>query len=411
MRKSCRPNWPIIMAAAATFLLLLGCSVLAIGQTAPLAPGTVYNVAPETCPGTGWAQGMVCYSANVACPGANPIVAPIQLDFGVLMPTNPSGLIVLFSGGDGISPSYDQGDDAQFATAYYKKYNYTAVQTMWGGGVVPWEQANGSADYNVLQSACRPAAFLYWARYNTNPNNGPILFPTTQGAGMCAQGFSAGSAALGYVLAWYGGANYIDKVELLAGPIASDIAQGCVVPAGPPQNICQGSPSYCQGWQSGTGGLSEEPSYKTGVHYMRDWTGDNSCRGTQNTTQQSYSNWLAQSIVNGPSGGGGTFFYPNTSMQSWLCQSDVDGDYNESAPQGWIFYSQVAAQGAPPHFNVIAVGNLGQTTNACTGPEGVIGGYISSTSSLYANQLGFDAISTDMADLHNSQTIACQKLH
>ena len=347
---------------------------------------------------------MTCYSATVSCLNSNPAVAPIQLDFGVLMHANPHGLIVILSGGNGTMPTYAPGADSTFATNYYNN-GYTVVQTKWGGGTTPWELANGSNDYNVLQAACRPAGFLYYARYNTNPQNGPVLFPTTQTAGMCVHGFSAGSAAAAFVLAWYGGASFIDKVELLSGPVVSDIAQGCVVPP-PPHgiDICGTNPSYCQGWPAG--GLIESPDYVFGTEdHIRMWTGDNSCRGPQNTTQASYNAWLAQSIVNGPNGGGGNFLYPKTAMQAWLCSSDTDGTYNESGPQGWIFYSQVAQQSSlPNNFLVNAVGSCGE-------PEGVVTGYVSSTSRFYPNSKGVDAITTDMSDLAHSQTVACQNLH
>ena len=58
---------------------------------------------------------------------------------------------------------------------------------------------------------------------------------------MCAQGFSAGSGALGYALAWYGAATsaeyHLDKVALLSGPVFSDIEQGCEDPIPPPQTV------------------------------------------------------------------------------------------------------------------------------------------------------------------------------
>jgi hypothetical protein len=223
---------------------------------------------------------------------------------------------------------------------------------------------------------------------------------------MCAQGSSAGSAALAYATAWYGAADptvgYLDKLELVSGPVFSDIAQGCYVPTPPatvpPVNICASNPNYCLGWQAG--GLSESPSYVGGAQFaVQSWTGDSSCRGSRPTVQGSYNAWLAQSIVNGPNGGGGQFNYPKTSILAWLCASDVQGVNNNSAPEGWLFYKQVGSSGVSPlDFWVSAV-------NLCSDTEGVAQGTVAG--SLYTGLDGFDAITQDMAG--NSLTRACQK--
>jgi hypothetical protein len=223
--------------------------------------------------------------------------------------------------------------------------------------------------------------------------------------GMCAQGASAGSAALAYSVAWYGAADattgYLDKLELVSGPVFSDIAQGCEVPA-PPNgvNICQTNPTYCVGWP--TGGQVESPSYIGGAQYaVESWTGDTSCRGSSPTGTTSYNNWLAQSIVNGPNGGGASYSYPNTAMQAWLCSSDVQGVNNNSAPEGWLFYSQVgSSSNRPIGFSVTAVGT-------CSDPEGVGQGVVSAGP--YQGMTGFAAITQDMADPVNSHTRSCQK--
>jgi hypothetical protein len=394
---------PLSMLAG-TFMFLAICSQLASAQSPPFQPGTLSSLASQgACPsGMGWAQGETCYTATVTCP--NTQVSSIQLELGIKIPSaNPAGVIVILSGGGGTSPTYGAGADAQFANAYYTN-NYTVVQTQWGtSSGNDWEIANNTGtDLNILQAACRPAAVLNFVRYNTNYSVVPQLYFT--GKGMCAHGFSAGSAAIGYSLAFYGAANYLDKAELLSGPVLSDIAQGCVVPQEGNINICGGSQSYCQGWPST--GLSESPNYVMGTEtYIWAWTGDTSCRGTQNTTQASYNNWLAQSIVNGPNGGSGSFNYPNTSMQGWLCSSDTDGTYNESGPEGWLFYSQVGGQSQPPqNFEVFAVGG-------CQGVEGVPQGNVSSTSTKYANDQGLTAIVYDMSDPNNSKTQVCQNLH
>ena len=114
---------------------------------------------------------------------------------------------------------------------------------------------------------------------------------------------------------------------------------------------------------------------------------------------------MAESIVNGANGGGGSFLYPNTSMLSWLCSSDTDGTYNNSAPEGWLYYAQIGAQSTlPQNFSVISVGG-------CSGPEGVVNGNVSNTSSLYSGVLGQTAIVRDMSDQTGTATQICQNLH
>ena len=45
-------------------------------------------------------------------------------------------------------------------------------------------------------------------------------------AGICAQGFSMGSSAIAYSLAYYNAASILDNVELVSGPPASNIMDG-----------------------------------------------------------------------------------------------------------------------------------------------------------------------------------------
>lgn len=285
-------------------------------------------------------------------------------------------------------------------------YNYAVVQTQW---IHDWEQVNWDPvqvyPYSIQNAACLPATFLHFVRYNLNS---PVMYTT---GGMCAQGASAGSGALGYSLAWCGAgdvnAGYIDKVELISGPVFSDIAQGCYVPQPPntvpPVDICGGanSPAWCVGWPGG--GLSELPSYVGGDQYaVGSWTGDSSCRGSSPTSQTSYNNWLSQSIVNGPNGGGGSFYYPKTLMQAWLCASDTEGTYNNSAPEGFLFYQQVGnAVGLPIDFQETAVTN-------CSTVEGVTDGMI--MAGPYNGDKGMEAIAYDMADPVNTKTQVCHKI-
>ncbi len=116
---------------------------------------------------------------------------------------------------------------------------------------------NGTGLYgdNIRYAACRPASFLKYIYNNVFSQNGV-------GAGMCAQGASAGSAAIVYALSWYGAdapppnGYPLDKVTLSSGPVYSDIEQGCEVVANTPAptiNICTSSTQLgCTGWTATT---------------------------------------------------------------------------------------------------------------------------------------------------------------
>ncbi len=384
------------MKASLPYLLLIALAVLActVDSKAQSAPGTVTVTGKHggdgTCPShEGFGSRLTCYDATVTnCPNTD----SISLVFGYASPSStPNGLVVFLSGAGGTAATVYPGGDGTFAQSYYNN-NYNIVQLAWS---YDWELTNapGNSSHaaSILSAACRQAAFLYWARYNTaSNNNGPVVFPTTQQnsqAGMCVQGFSAGSAATAYSLAYYGAASYVDKVELLSGPVFSDIAQGCAVPAGPNVNICGGSPSYCYGWPSG--GQSEAPTYVFGTEkWLQSWTGNAKCAGGSPTNNSDKTGWLDQSIVNNPNGGA-TFSYPQTMMSAWLCTSDTDGTYNESAPEGWLFYNQIGGSGTLAPFQVTAVSN-------CSGPEGVTGGTVNN-----GTQHATDAITADMSTSTN----------
>ncbi len=329
----------------------------------PGALGTVSNVAPLTpCPTGpgGYAAGMTCSQATVSCPNT----ADIGVTYGYMAPAGTiQGTVFFHGGGDGTEPQ----DITDFADAY-SAAGLALVQMAWAS---KWEDT-GLATKNVGQAACRPATLMKYIFDNV---------ATTSGAAKCAQGFSAGSAAVAYALAWYGAGSYLDNAELISGPVFSDIEQGCEFPppalltvCGPGQFGCTGasfqdSPSYTPGTADGVGGI----------------TGDTSCGGGPNnntpTTSQSNANWKAMSIVNGTSAP--TFSYPQTSIAGWVCNNGtVAGVGNNSAAQGDIFYQQFSSTsqtGGSFSLNPVSL---------CNGDEGVSEGVFGTLS-------GSDAITDD----------------
>lgn len=312
--------------------------------------GTVSNVnALPTCP-AGYDSGAQCWQATVSCSGT----ADIQVTYGFLQASGtPKGTIVLFGGGTGTQPfsgSYNQ---------LYAQAGYSLVASAWASA---WEDT-GLSQKNIGTAACRPATLLNYIFQN-------VASPGAK----CAQGFSGGSAAVAYALAWYGAPNYLDKVELVSGPVFSDIEQGCVVPQPPPLTVCPQGQFGCVAGDT----FQDSPSYTPGSALaVGQMSGDASCGGASPTSAQSNANWKAMSIVDGTAKS--TFVYPKTSVAGWVC----DNGLNNSAAQGDIFYQQFTDASQTANFMLTPIKN-------CTGAEGV---------DLGQTPTGLEALSALSADM------------
>ena len=218
------------LALAAFCLLTVPIHPVHASSGGSLSLGTVTgNTFMVACGGGQWLSGMTCYSATITgC--AN--VDNINFIYGYLPPSGapPQGVITYFDGGDGTSAV--TAEPLKDMLSYYAGQNYGVVEIAWG---TAWEHTTNA---NIQNAACRPATFLNYV-YNN------IYLPITTGnngnpnAGMCAQGFSAGSTAITYSLAYYGALNQLDAVELISGPVLSDIEQGCEVPQIGSIDICE----------------------------------------------------------------------------------------------------------------------------------------------------------------------------
>jgi hypothetical protein len=278
------------------------------------------------------------------------------------VPNTPvaKGTIIMFIGDGGVQSALS--GTSLFADAYFKA-GYEIVEFVWNDD---WEYTTDpipSGTYgNILDAACRPATFLNYV-YN-NLFLGPINNQQNPSTRFCAHATSAGSAAVAYSLAYYGAGSMLDNVEMISGPVFSDIKQGCEVPA-PQQNvtIC---PAGQPGCQLGVGGSSWtlSPSYLGVASQVGLWTGDTTCRGSAMTSAASNASWLGQSIVNQSTGGQGqppvpTFSYPGTAISAWLCRSVLGGfgQANNSSPQGQLFYAQVGTNQTQVPYAIYAVDN------------------------------------------------------
>ncbi|HEV3307350.1 MAG TPA: hypothetical protein VGZ91_13005 [Candidatus Sulfotelmatobacter sp.] len=417
-------------------LAVIACCLFSISASAqtPLSLGTLTTLGnPSSCnsgsgfyyyiyPNTGLALDMNCQAAKVSgCNNLGVTTSTLNVTIGYLSPvgvvpgvTVANGLVVLHGGGNGTAPE-------SFAlTDNYFRAGYEVVQVVWADD---WEMISDpiTGYGNIQAAACRPATVFNWVNTNLFLTN---VLNNNSRAGMCALGDSAGSAAVAYSMAYYNAGSYLDNVELLSGPVLSDIEQGCQwKPQAASVTVCS-STSNNGGYGCQLGGGSTwtlSPTYLSGANSsVGGWTNDMSCANAnglnQSTTQQSETQWLLQSLVDQSNitglGATPTFNYPSTAMSAWLCRSvqanpnfacaaNNNNNYNScpnnSSPQGQLFYQNILSTSPPPHFAVYAVDN-------CSNAEGVGGGtvpgfypqYFGGTQSGGGNAGGMTAITDDM---------------
>jgi hypothetical protein len=419
--------------AAITLSVFCLLPAISYGQTS-LPTGTVGVDPPHQCnPSDGWYYysnggtnyNMSCVNANVSCSGVFPDVSDLGLTFGYINPavtpgtgiSVPKGVIILHGGDGGIQPESFALTDAYF------KAGFEVVQVAWWDD---WEMLSDpmTGTGNIQHAACRPATVLnyIWTTYYL-----PMIAPggVNNTAAMCALGDSAGSAAIAYSLAYYGAGSWLDNVELLSGPVLSDIEQGCEIPRAGPVTVCSPS-SPNQGWgcQLGQGGSTWTllPEYVAGAQTgVQKWTNEVQACTSSGGTGNSNADWLKESIVDQGTGAAPTFVYSKTSMAGWLCRSvynrngvayncaatnNGNSNYcpNNSSPQGQIFYQNIPY--LTPNFSVYAV-------DACSNAEGVGAGYVPGYQPLVfgGNVTGITAITDDMVGLPPTIPAMCVRRH
>jgi hypothetical protein len=320
--------------SAGTVMIGAGLGTINTSASLSVGVGSVTGITSVSC-ASGFAPNSKCSQATISCPGT----ANLQFTYGVQQGTG-AGTIVIYNGAAGITAGGSN------YVASFNSSGFTTVQVAWA---TDW-QDTGLATKNILTAACRPASvgqFVYANYYSTG--------------GYGVLGGSAGAGAVGYWLAWYGGGNIIDNVEVASGPVYSDIEQGCEVPGANSLTIVptDGSPwadtiNFRGGPQNG---LTTETGY--------------ACRPTTgNTSTAANASWLAQSTIQP----GWTSSYPNTNVSGWVCNNAQ----NNSEAEAWVFFSQLTSP-----FSLTAV-------TGCTDSETVDGGYTPQ------GVLGSTAITDDM---------------
>ena len=203
----------VLLAIALAALAVL---VFATPAHASLPVGSVQGqTSLSSCPGDGWfsytsggtTYPMNCVSAILHCQNTLS-TQDLGFTYGYLSPTEVTsgpvnGVVVYLNGGNGTgaaggatgSPS---GEVEMVQYAFEQRYE--VVQIAWDSA---WEATYNpflpNTYGNIQNAACRPATFLSYVA--TAPASWNLYQSVVQGnssAGMCAQGDSAGSAAVAY---------------------------------------------------------------------------------------------------------------------------------------------------------------------------------------------------------------------
>jgi hypothetical protein len=352
-------------------LVVLPClfliAAMAGAQSARLPLGVVTGASRmHSCP-QGYYPGATCYQATVTCPNT----VDIPVTYGYTSPAGTQkGTIVLFNGGAGTQPQPGQPGGKNF-DANYLGAGYQIVQTAWA---TAWEDTGYSGAKDIKAAACRAATLLNHIYQTVYDRNG----------GMCAQGSSAGSAEIAYALSSYGASDYLDKVELISGPVFGDVEQGCMEPDTTPVTVCSPGQFGCVGaaWQ-------DQPQYVNGTEgIVGTWSGHKCQPRSKTTPQPTNASWKAMSIVDGTSEP--NFSYPKTAMAGWLCSNGL----NNSAAQGEFFYQKFTNHSQVSDYSLTRI-------DRCAGAEGVGSGITPQ------GKLGFDAVTADMT----SPVTGCRKRH
>jgi hypothetical protein len=346
-------------------LAIILCSTGVTAQSNRLPLGQVnLPVRSVTCP-LGFGSGTSCFGSTITCPGT----LDIGFTYGIVNPGGKDGTVVFFNGDDGTIPGF-----AQYIAAYTPPFHdFQTAQVVWASA---WEDTGNGTGTSLKDAACRPATLMDWLLNQKN---------VYSGGGMCAQGASAGSAAIAYSLTQFGAHQYLNHVELESGPVLSDLEVGCN-PKSRPVTVCPGN--ECLTGRKGS--WSDSPIYVDGSQTtVSTWTGAsgvNACAGGLGISQTQYATWESMSVVDGLTGSqsDSTFSYPTTTMSGWLCSKAPNchtaSCQNNSAAQGQLYYQNVTTP-----KTVYRVDN-------CQSTEGVEQGTVPQLK----NESGLQAIIADM---------------
>jgi hypothetical protein len=252
------------------------------GSAASVAPlGMVDQVTDIACPSGagGPPAGSTCKRVRVSgCAGIES--EAVTAVVAVLAPATVTRTVIHFKGGGG--EGFQISD-----TAGYQANGFREVFVAWD---TDWEQ---TASHGIKTAACRPATVIKWVF------DEPTLHAQSRANAFCAEGFSGGSGQIGYALAQYGLADYLDYVNELSGPPFTRLDLGCDGNAPASAQVC------------GETVTTKLPSSLTAWENMSAACGSTSLSGGE------LARLLADSIATG-----GTYAYPRTRMEFFDCTNN-----------------------------------------------------------------------------------------
>ncbi|MEP6861777.1 MAG: hypothetical protein ABJE66_14210 [Deltaproteobacteria bacterium] len=189
-------------------------------STGGAALGIVDQVTDVACPSGagGPPAGSTCKRVRVSgCAGIE--TETVTALVAVLAPANVTRTVVHLKGGGG--EGFQISD-----TAGYQANGFREVFVSWD---TDWEQ---TASHGIKTAACRPATVIKWVF------DEPSLHAQSRTNAFCAEGFSGGSGQIGYALADFGLADYLDYVNELSGPPFTRLDLGCDGNAPPSAMVC-----------------------------------------------------------------------------------------------------------------------------------------------------------------------------
>jgi hypothetical protein len=228
------------------------------------------------CP-KGAPAGATCKQLTItSCPGIE--TESIDAIIAIAPATGTTkGTVVHFSGSGG------EGFQIGGFTAY-QAAGFVNVFVSWH---VDWET---TLTAGIKAAGCRPSTALHWIFDNIHAADRTKAF--------CGEGFSAGSAQLGYALAHYGMGDYLDYVNELSGPPFARIDLGCDGDAPATATVC---------------GATVTMRLPPSLDRWETIVAPNSC-GMTNVPAAELARWNADSIAVG-----GVYDYPNTSVSFFDC--------------------------------------------------------------------------------------------
>ncbi len=386
----------IVRIAAVPALFLCG-ALSAWGQKAPLSLGTaspfeLVSPCPAGKSGSLPLPGAVCYNTTISnCSnhdfsGDPSVIAPLGAAIAVSTPVNWNGSTIFMHNGSDGRDYFNQGENGLSYAQDYFNNGFQVVQPIWVGQ--GWQNAPGEPVQILKFEACRPATLMN-AVYQS------IHGGSKAPGAMCAQGHSAGSAAMAYSLAWYGAADYLADVVLTSGPVYANVEAGCQYPYAKafksPIQVCPPAQYGCvdgaeRGWLDAAQYVAsaDGDAAKAVAGYTLSGANCNNWSGTgQATTATQNQDWGGMSVVSS----GASYTYPATRLYAFLCATSSTGQQNNSAAQGQLFYQNFTSALHPLDYDVYRV-------DSCMGDEMIWFGTLPGVN----NESAFTVSAQDMID-------------